>query len=60
MISVTEALDIILDETGPLGRETVDISSALGRVVAEEIKAPRANPPWDNSAMDGYAVRRED
>lgn len=58
MISVQEALDIILAETRPLGQDSVDIFTAFGRVVAEDIKAIRPNPPWDNSAMDGYAVRR--
>lgn len=60
MISVTEALDIILAETKALGCESVDIFSALGRVVAEDVLAARPNPPWDNSAMDGYAVRTAD
>jgi len=60
MISVEEALSIILSQIKVMGTERVDITSSLGRVIAEDIYARRDNPPWDNSAMDGYAVRFED
>ncbi len=60
MIPVKEALEIILKEISPLGDETVDILNAMGRVAGEDVFAKRPNPPWDNSAMDGYAVRAED
>lgn len=60
MISVEEALSIILSQVKVMGTERVDITSSLGRVIAEDIYARRDNPPWDNSAMDGYAVRFED
>lgn len=60
MISVIEARDTILDRVRPLGAERVDIVSARGRVLAEDVHATRNQPPWDNSAMDGYAVRAED
>ncbi|GMR04923.1 MAG: molybdopterin molybdotransferase MoeA [Thermodesulfobacteriota bacterium] len=60
MLPVKEALSIILAEVRPLESETVDTLSALGRVLAEDITAARPNPPWDNSAMDGYALRSED
>ena len=43
-----------------LGFEKVSILDALGRVLGEDIVAERDNPPWDNSAMDGFAVRWED
>lgn len=56
MISVEEALSIILSQIGEMGTERVDITSSLGRVIAEDIFARRSNPPWDNSAMDGYAL----
>ena len=55
-----EAQDIVLNATKPLGCEKVGLMEALGRVLGEDIIAPRANPPWDNSAMDGFAVRWED
>lgn len=60
MISVESALEIILKEIKPLGLESVDITSALGRVIGEDISARGGNPPWDNSAMDGYALRAAD
>jgi molybdopterin molybdotransferase len=60
MIHVEEALRLILDTTPVLGMEKVDIITALGRVIGEDICAPYDIPPWDNSAMDGYAVRSED
>jgi molybdopterin molybdotransferase len=60
MISVESALEVILKEIKPLGLESVDISSALGRVIGEDIAARGSNPPWDNSAMDGYALRATD
>jgi len=43
-----------------VGRETVPLSKALGRVLAEDISAPRDVPPHDNSAVDGYAVNAAD
>ncbi|MBI1910592.1 MAG: molybdopterin molybdotransferase MoeA [Deltaproteobacteria bacterium] len=60
MISVESASEIILNEIKPLGIESADIVSALGRVLGEDISARGGNPPWDNSAMDGYALRQED
>lgn len=60
MITVEKALQQILDSTAPLGLEKVTLISTLGRVLAEDIYAPRDIPPMDNSAMDGYAVASED
>lgn len=60
MITVEEALDKILFHIPPLGFEKVSILEALGRVIAEDVYAPRDIPPLDNSGMDGYAVRYED
>lgn len=57
MISVEEALDRILSRVAPLGAELVFLAEARGRVLAAPIFAERLLPPWDNSAMDGYAVR---
>ena len=54
------ARDIILSSIRPLGTERIGLGAALGRVLAEDIKAERSIPPLDNSAMDGYAVRSED
>jgi molybdopterin molybdotransferase len=60
MISVDEALNRILARIPVLGLEKVDILGSLGRVIGEDILAPRDIPPLDNSAMDGYAVRVAD
>jgi len=59
-ITVSEARDEILGAVGPMGKETVDLRSATGRILAESVEADRLIPPHDNSAMDGYAVRSED
>jgi len=45
---------------GPVATEIAFLSEALGRVVAEPVVSHTALPPWDNSAMDGYAVRAAD
>ena len=60
MITVGVALEKILSHIQPLGFEKVSILEALGRVIAEDMIAPRDLPPYDNSGMDGYAVRYED
>ncbi|MCL5965602.1 MAG: hypothetical protein M1550_00005 [Deltaproteobacteria bacterium] len=60
MPAFEEAREIILAHVAPLGREEVPLPAADGRVLAEEVRAPRDMPPWDNSAMDGYAVRSAD
>ena len=60
MISVEEALSEILAHVRPLEPERLPILSALGRVLAEEIVSDIEIPPFDNSAMDGYAVRATD
>jgi molybdopterin molybdotransferase len=59
-LSASEALALVLAETRLLATERVDVRAALGRVLAEEIVSGRRLPPADNSAMDGYAVRRAD
>ncbi|MGD8517814.1 MAG: molybdopterin molybdenumtransferase MoeA, partial [Anaerolineae bacterium] len=60
MISVDEALTEILSHVRPLETERVPILDAQGRVLAEEIVSDIDIPPFDNSAMDGYAVRSDD
>jgi molybdopterin molybdotransferase len=59
-ITAAEALRIILDQARPLGAETVALPEAEGRVLCETVVSSRRLPPWDNSAMDGYALRAED
>ena len=60
MISVHDALAKILETVTPLAGERVGLFEATGRVLAEEIHSEREVPPFNNSAMDGYAVRWED
>ena len=45
---------------GPTERETVAVDAALGRVLAADVIAAVTLPPWDNAAMDGYAIRADD
>ncbi|HWS56314.1 MAG TPA: gephyrin-like molybdotransferase Glp [Pyrinomonadaceae bacterium] len=60
MISVPEAIGIVLAQTRPLGVERVALEEAPGRVLAEEVVADTDLPPFDRAQMDGYAVRSED
>jgi len=60
LLPVEEAQARILEHFAPLPPEEVPLLSAVGQVLAEAVRAPFAVPPWDNSAMDGYAVRAED
>ncbi|MGB6089881.1 MAG: molybdopterin molybdotransferase MoeA, partial [Candidatus Binataceae bacterium] len=60
MISCDDALRIVLEAVAPLGVERVPLLDALDRVLAEEIRSSRDIPGFDNSAMDGYAVRAAD
>lgn len=55
-----DAQKTVLDAAKPLGLEKLGLLEALGRVLGEDVIATRDNPPWDNSAMDGFAVRWED
>jgi molybdopterin molybdotransferase len=59
-LTAAEALRTVLDATPVLGRETIAVRDALGRVLAAPVASTRQLPPADNSAMDGYAVRRAD
>jgi molybdopterin molybdotransferase len=61
LISVAEARDAVLARVGgPLPAEPVPLEDALGRVLASAAVAPEDVPGFDNSAMDGFAVRAED
>jgi molybdopterin molybdotransferase len=60
MISADDALALVLANVEVLGVERTPILSALWRVLAEQIRSPRYIPGFDNSAMDGYAVRADD
>jgi len=58
--SYDEARKIILERVTPLGSELVPALDAIGRVLAEDFAAPWEFPAWDNSAMDGFAIRAAD
>ena len=60
LLPVAEALTHITGKARPLPPETVNLADALGRVLAASVKAMRDQPPFDASAMDGYAVRAID
>ncbi len=60
LIPIDRARDLVLERAKVLPAETVALRDAAGRVLAEEIVAPEAVPGFDNSAMDGYAVRAGD
>ena len=60
LLAVDDALQRLLDGVEPLASEAVDLSSAHGRVLAEPIAARLTQPPFDASAMDGYALRAAD
>jgi molybdopterin molybdotransferase len=60
MISVDEAWDRIRSAAQPLSIERRSLDSVAGSVLAEEVIAPMDLPPFDNSAMDGYALRAAD
>jgi molybdopterin molybdotransferase len=60
VLSVAEASQAVLAHIARLDIERVALPDAHGRVLAEDIRSPVTLPAWDNSAMDGYAVRSAD
>jgi molybdopterin molybdotransferase len=56
-ISYKEALEISLKETSPLSSKNIFINEALGYFLAEDIKATKNNPSFNNSAMDGFGFK---
>jgi molybdopterin molybdotransferase len=60
MLAFADALARLLSAAEVLGPERVPLEEADGRVLAEDVRAPGPLPPFDYSAMDGYAVRAED
>ncbi len=60
MLSVEEALARVLAAAMPVETEEVALMEAFGRTLAEPIAAGRTQPPFANSAMDGYALRAAD
>ncbi|MBM4783901.1 MAG: molybdopterin molybdotransferase MoeA [Archangiaceae bacterium] len=60
LLPVEVALERVLALATRRPREVVEVGAAIGRALAEPLQASRTLPPWDNSAMDGYAVRAAD
>lgn len=60
MISVAEAIQIVLDHTPQLEAEGIPLTESMARVLAEDIVADSDLPPFDRSQMDGYALRAEE
>jgi molybdopterin molybdotransferase len=58
LMSVDDTRALLAERVAPVaGIETVPLGQADGRVLAEDVRAPIPLPPFDNSAVDGYAVR---
>jgi molybdopterin molybdotransferase len=60
MLSVDEALAMVLARAEPLAAQTLSVADAVGRVLAEEIASDIDSPPYDKSTVDGFAVRAAD
>src|SRR5438477_99764 len=60
MLTPTEAARLILEHIAPLPAMRRSLREALDLVLAEDVASPIDLPPWDNSAMDGYAARGGD
>ncbi|WP_224982175.1 molybdopterin molybdotransferase MoeA [Geomonas agri] len=60
MTNYEQARRMVIDKVAPAGVERVLLLEAAGRVLAEDYVAPKDMPRWDNSAMDGFAVRSAD
>lgn len=60
MLEVGEASAKILDAISALGGETIALENSAGLVISKRVVAATTAPPWDNSSMDGYAIRSTD
>ncbi len=60
MLTPEDAQQLVLQEIRTLGVERVPLLDSLGRLLGADLRAGYDNPPYDNSAMDGYAVRFAD
>jgi molybdopterin molybdotransferase len=60
LIPFEQALEMVLAEAKPLPFEDVALDEALGRILTDGVAADADLPPFDRSAMDGYAVRAQD
>jgi molybdopterin molybdotransferase len=60
LAEIDDARRAVLERVRPVGTERVPLGEALGRVLAEDVVAPEPVPGFDNSAMDGFALRAAD
>lgn len=60
LLSVSDAQQRILQNIQPVGQTSVPLDQAARRILAQDIRAATDLPPFDNSAMDGFAVRAAD
>ena len=60
MISLVEAQEIVIGGCEPVAPVIVDCQQMSGRVVAQDVVATEFIPPFDNTAVDGFAVRAQD
>jgi molybdopterin molybdotransferase len=60
LLPISDALALILAGVEPLPEEIVPLADAYGRVLAQDLRAGRDQPPFTASAMDGFAVRAQD
>jgi len=60
MILLEQAIEIVMKETALTGTERIDIQASPGRVLAEDVISDMDMPPFDKSAVDGYACRKKD
>jgi molybdopterin molybdotransferase len=60
MITIEQAYKTVLQDVKSLETEKVLFTDSLGRILAEDVKSDIEMPPFDKSAMDGYACRKED
>jgi molybdopterin molybdotransferase len=60
MISFSEAYNAVMNSVFSLGTEQIDINDSLGRVLANDVVADLNMPPFNKSAMDGYACKKND
>ena len=60
MITVAEAVRVVVEKAEAVGAERVPLTDSAGRLLAEDVFADTDLPPFDRAQMDGYAVRSED
>lgn len=59
-LTVSDAVERILAQAVPLSTERTPLTDAMGRALADDVRARYELPPWDNAGMDGYAVQAND